>query len=349
MTTRFIVPQYTKGQVSRAGEVVKDIAKIGSQEYDESLEILNNWRSAHAFPLNTFQMNLRRLAKKYDRKYMVAQRLKRTPSIVLKLQRFPKMELSRMQDLGGCRVIVSSVTNVYKIRDTYKGSRIKHVLANEKDYIEKPKESGYRGVHLVFKYRSDKKDTYNGLQIEVQMRTQVQHSWATAVETVGLFTQQSLKSSYGEEKWLRYFQLASSAFAAEEGFPLVPGTPHSRRAIRDELSQLQKELAVYDRLKKFKDATNIIRNDIPTGAHAIYLLRLDLKNDRLEISGFTSAQFDVAAKQYLALEKESIGDLSKDVVLVSVDSVENLTLAYPNYYMDTDAFVANVKEFVRGS
>ncbi len=39
----------------------------------------------------------------------------------------------------------------------------------------------------------------------MQIRTAVQHSWATAVEVVGAFTAQSLKSSQGNEKWLDFF------------------------------------------------------------------------------------------------------------------------------------------------
>lgn len=45
----------------------------------------------------------------------------------------------------------------------------------------------------------------------------MQHAWATAVETLGFFKKQSLKSSSGDAKWLVFFQLASAAFARVEG------------------------------------------------------------------------------------------------------------------------------------
>jgi ppGpp synthetase/RelA/SpoT-type nucleotidyltranferase len=74
------------------------------------------------------------------------------------------------------------------------------------DYILSPKNSGYRSVHLLYKYNSDKKapSIYNGLFIEVKIRSRLQHAWATAVETVVTFLQQALKSSQGEEEWLRF-------------------------------------------------------------------------------------------------------------------------------------------------
>ena len=44
---------------------------------------------------------------------------------------------------------------------------------------------GYRGIHDVYEFlvRSTRRREFsNGLQIEIQYRTHVQHAWATAVE-----------------------------------------------------------------------------------------------------------------------------------------------------------------------
>src|ERR1019366_9744121 len=98
-------------------------------------------------------------------------------------------------------------------------------MLSEDDYVDHPKASGYRSYHLIYRYFSDKKATHNGLKIEVQIRSQLQHAWATAVETVGTFIQQALKSSQGEEDWLRFFALMGSAIAYREHGELVPDTP----------------------------------------------------------------------------------------------------------------------------
>ena len=129
------------------------------------------------------------------------------------------MKLSQMQDLGGCRAVMDNVGAVRRLVGYYqKESGIKHELAKLDDYIAAPQESGYRGVHLVYRYYSDKKPKamYNGLKIEMQLRSQYQHAWATAVETVGAFIGQALKSSMGDKEWRRFFSLMGSSRDAGE-------------------------------------------------------------------------------------------------------------------------------------
>lgn len=129
--------------------------------YLEAYAVMSNWRASHQFPLNTFKINLRERARSIDEHAFVAQRLKRAPSIIAKLSRFPNIRLTQMQDIGGCRAVVSTLADVQALRDALKRSRIKHRLVNEKDYITAPKEDGYRGIHLVYRYVIDRKETYN--------------------------------------------------------------------------------------------------------------------------------------------------------------------------------------------
>jgi len=102
------------------------------------------------------------------------------------------MQLSRMQDIGGVRAVVNSIKEVRALQSEYQDTkRFTHKLARENDYILDPKTDGYRGVHLVYKYnntlaRNGLAAQYKGLAIELQIRTKLQHTWATAVETMGL-------------------------------------------------------------------------------------------------------------------------------------------------------------------
>ncbi|RMG20666.1 MAG: hypothetical protein D6729_02400, partial [Deltaproteobacteria bacterium] len=116
---------------------------------------------------------------------------------------------------------------------------------------------GYRGVHLIYQYHSDRMTTYNGLRIELQIRSLLQHAWATAVETVGIFLQHSLKSSMGPDDWLRFFALSASAFARAEGSPAVPGTPTVQRELRREIKRLMHELGVEENLRTFGQALRV--------------------------------------------------------------------------------------------
>jgi CheY-like chemotaxis protein len=87
-----------------------------------ALDVINNWRSSHNFPLNTFHIGLKKRAKIIDPKAITAQRIKRLASIETKLGRYPTMTLSQMQDIGGCRAIVATATDVSKLCESYAGS-----------------------------------------------------------------------------------------------------------------------------------------------------------------------------------------------------------------------------------
>ena len=159
--TEWAAPSYPRGAVNRAGwllaqnGIAADPLVIG-----HALDVVNDWRSSHSFPLNTFQMTLRKRSSSICGQPIVAQRLKRTPSIIAKLRRFPRMQFSRMQDVGGARAVLTDVAEVDRLRELYRRGRARHALVTEKDYIREPKPSGYRGIHLVYRYRSDHSRRY---------------------------------------------------------------------------------------------------------------------------------------------------------------------------------------------
>lgn len=296
----WIVPRYSKAEVNAAGATLVNDRATG-EELDHALTIINNWRSSHSFPLNTFQVTLRSKASYVDNRALRAQRIKRLSSIALKLLRFPTMKLGQMQDIGGCRAIVSTTTHVRGLRDLYVRSDLKHEMLRQDDYIESPKDSGYRGIHLIYRYHSDRTPTFNGLQIELQLRSRLQHAWATAVETVGTFLKQSLKSSQGSEPWLRFFSLMGSALAMRERAPLIPKTPMTKVELVAELRQKVKELDVFKRLQAYGAALKRLENPGTKGAH-YYLLALKPFDGTVTISGFKSGELERATAEYLKIE-----------------------------------------------
>jgi hypothetical protein len=295
------------------------------------------------------QVTLRRLARRQDANALVAQRIKRLSSISHKLERFPTMKLSQMQDIGGCRAVLASVTKAEAIRDAYGDRsllRHRHHFVREVDYIQEPKASGYRGIHLIFRYQSDRKQTYNGLQIEIQLRSKLQHAWATAVETVGTFLEQALKSSQGSDQWLRFFSLMGSALTIREKRPLVPGTPATEAHLKTELRNVTEELNVQERLTWYGRAVTIFDNASTVPNAFYYLLKLQPKKGTVTVSEFTKAQLDKASAEYLEVERSLADEAGSEAVLVSVESVEALRRAYPNYFLDTKVFLAAVEEAI---
>jgi ppGpp synthetase/RelA/SpoT-type nucleotidyltranferase len=113
--------------------------------------VINDWRTSHALPLNVVYMALKRLGSATDVSAIFSQRIKRLPSVEIKFHRNPKMKLTRMQDLGVCRVVLQEDSLIRELRKRYKESRIiTHELVRDYDYLAEPKPYGYRGAHLIF-------------------------------------------------------------------------------------------------------------------------------------------------------------------------------------------------------
>ncbi len=113
------VLEYSKTKIYRAGELLKN-GNASENDIVNALEVLSNWRVYHAMPLDTFAKVLRERTQKISDQAFVAQRLKRTPSILLKLLNHKTMRLSTMQDIGGLRAILDTTEEVYELLDLYK-------------------------------------------------------------------------------------------------------------------------------------------------------------------------------------------------------------------------------------
>lgn len=173
-------PPCTFNQIDRAGKVFFD----ESRDMDDRADAINliwDWRTAHSYPLNALHMTLRNRAQKVERTALTAQRLKRLPSILRKLGRQTTMQMSQMQDIGGCRAIVSNMKRLEALLAVYADSPLRHDLNRLRDYIHEPKDDGYRSIHCMYRFRGKATSLpWDRLRIEIQMRTKLQHAWATA-------------------------------------------------------------------------------------------------------------------------------------------------------------------------
>jgi ppGpp synthetase/RelA/SpoT-type nucleotidyltranferase len=334
----WVVPEYSTEEVDRAGNVF--IGLSDDDEFDRALSIINNWRASHYFPLNTFATTLRRKAEHFT-KAVVSQRVKRLRAIQHKLQKHTKkpIALSEMQDIGGCRVVLGSVSQVEKFVKEYEHSDLKHKLVRQDNYIAVPKRSGYRGVHLIYNYLSDRKETYNGHKIEIQFRTELQHAWATAVEIVGFFRRELLKSSEGDPVWKQFFKLmaAEIAFAEKSAFG-VPDVPGDRNNLRDQLCRCAEHLGACDYLRVIgKGVEDVVEIDIP-GSH-YFLLELDTSTRKLKITGYRLSARQKATWEYAQIERAILGSEEREAVLVSAKSMADLKRAYINYFLDMRRFI----------
>lgn len=209
----WVSPNFSKSRVNRAGNAIGQ-----GNPTQEDIEVMENWRASHAYILNTFQATLRNRTR--GSSAAVGTRLKRRATIENKVRRFPEMQLARMHDIAGCRIIFETVEELIDFRKSLHNARFNHKRRgadNEErwNYLVHPKSDGYRGIHEVYEYdvRSEGGKTWNGLNVEIQFRTFVQHSWSTAVEVAGLLTLNKPKFGQGSAELISQFKIASELIA----------------------------------------------------------------------------------------------------------------------------------------
>ncbi len=111
----------------------------------------------------------------------VTGRVKTPASILEKCKRlnvsFHEIE-EKIQDIGGIRITCKYLNDVYTIFDLLKSRRDIEIV-QIKDYIEAPKPSGYRSLHVITKYIVETIEGAKAIYLEFQIRTLSMHLWAT--------------------------------------------------------------------------------------------------------------------------------------------------------------------------
>lgn len=206
---------FSKGEVNRAGNLLA--GREGALEDAEDIahwrhaqDVAQHFRACHSYPLDKVAMGVRQMVatETGGDPRSIGQRLKRFPQMVHKLRRHPKMALARMQDIGGCRALLSDHDELRRVaRRLRRQWRIPDNRVS--DYITEPQPvTGYRSVHLITER--------DGRQIEVQLRTEGQQAWAMSIEQVAGTTGWPLKDGEGPDDVLRYFRTAAALIAAQE-------------------------------------------------------------------------------------------------------------------------------------
>ena len=168
----------------------------------------------------------------------------------------------------------------------------------------------------------------------MQIRSRLQHAWATAVEAVGMVRREDLKAGEGDPDWLRLFTLMSSEFAELEDSPVVSGT-EDRYARIQEIKALDYKLGAARFLDGINSAIRATEYLLPSHSH--FLIQYDWKQNTVAVKGFSSA---ITGSQQYTVEENDHRD--RNSVLVEVDKAENLREAYPNYFLDVSAFAESV-------
>lgn len=179
------------------------------EQFDNAIKTIQTYRTTFSTPLIKVNNGLRSFVRTLKIEAEVSQRLKRLSTIIEKLTtRETGLDLSRMRDIGGCRVVLEndSVENLYKIlhkMETRWGKSIIRVI----DYVNNPRSSGYRAIHVEVE-RDER-------TIEVQLRTKTMHEWAQTSEFFSYIFQKNYKQD-GTSIIQNYMFLLSKYFQYEE-------------------------------------------------------------------------------------------------------------------------------------
>ncbi|MGJ9455640.1 RelA/SpoT domain-containing protein [Actinotignum sp. GS-2025e] len=345
------------GEVSTMDPVTRSAAKkasnlLGSEDEKEAAAaraIIQQWRKQHLEPtwgvFDSARMVCRSLSGA-----LATFRLKRMESIESKILRPGKnYDAGAMDDIGGCRIILPGMNELNAARelitDAISVRKVKDYV-----YVDAP-PSGYRSIHVLT--QNEGKEKGLSYRVEVQLRTELQHAWATAIEAASNVYGENYKDpapraiSENGVKRLEFFRLVSAGFALSEGVLLDHGVPQSIEEIREKLRESSVSKDIVDDLELVTD--DVVQLTEGHQGPGLYLLVFEREKQEVAVQHFDEDDPRKAFEAYNDLEEKnsSARDTAAnlpDGVLVYSDNPERLPLAYPNYSSNVNVFLKRYRE-----
>lgn len=316
---------YTGGDIKRLGERLRECK--GKHISDEDLDLLQAHRLSFTEPLFKIFKELTQYKSSVQRSAIIAFRLKRITTIIDKVIRKPEMQLNRMWDVAGIRIIFGDETSARKmvnvILENYE------VRGKIRDYFEDPKKIGYQAYHIYIT------EPISGKVVEVQIRTKDTHNWATLVEITDVLYNTRLKEEGYENNVTlgRFHQLVSSKKELEP----------------DEANFLYKTLDKYDFITKlaetFRKNSSVVKKQWQNVHHKDKYFLIELSSESVpKLSSYND--YEKAESDYFKAYKKDEGAL---IVLTSIPKAtfEQISVAYANYILSYHKFIKDVQEILK--
>ena len=163
------------------------------EPFEDSLESLRQdyaqMRGVYAAAIREINARLETLNNEFSYRnrhnpiHHIESRVKSMPSIIKKLRTIgAPISMSsakkHLHDIAGVRVVCRYVDDIYRIADLLQRQRDVEFV-HRRDYIENPKESGYRSLHLVIRIPVFLSSHTELVPVEVQIRTIAMDFWAS--------------------------------------------------------------------------------------------------------------------------------------------------------------------------
>lgn len=335
--------RFSRHQLDKAGQ-----ALIGTDPFlrKEALPVIQQWREDYFHVLQELNKQLLSFFHDHKVKFSISSmRIKRMTSIEAKLRNNVSKgtKLGGLQDIGGIRFVfdtIGQLDEVTKLLDDFVPESFD--LVRSYDYVEHPKESGYRSIHYVYKYH-DEDPVYDGLSIELQIRTKIQHAWAMAVETASLISQTSLKADLKDgSEWRGFFKLVSALFAKDEQKPVYKDfADYGNERFCAEYFQYEQH-RLTDQLKALRVNASFDFRKIRDG---YCVLTIDFVNKIVHALTFSRQQEKEATDLFSQIERTINRD--EAALMVGIEDMESIKEAYPSYFLDTKKFLQFLADFER--
>lgn len=156
---------------------------------EEELKKLDNVMIKYISALKVLETQLEiinddfKYIKKYNPIEHIKTRIKSADSIINKLYKDNlDFNLDNVEefinDIVGVRIICAFESDVYELIEIIRNSNIINVI-NEKDFISKPKKTGYRSYHLIVEVPVELINEKVMVKAEIQIRTLAMDLWAS--------------------------------------------------------------------------------------------------------------------------------------------------------------------------
>lgn len=156
-------------------------------------------------------------------------RVKPVPSIIEKAyeREIPLEQIEQeMQDIAGLRVVCQFVEDIYAIVDLIRTRKDLKIM-EEKDYIKKNKDSGYRSYHMIIEYPVETIHGVKYIITEIQIRTLAMNFWATNEHSLNYKYEGRIPS----EVKTRLKRAAEAAFRLDEEMSKIRSEVHEAQRV----------------------------------------------------------------------------------------------------------------------
>lgn len=144
-----------------------------------------------------------KILHKYNPIEHVSSRIKSKESINKKLKKKglePNFEnlIKTINDVAGLRIICSFIPDIYTIVEMIENMQDITVL-KKKDYVSKPKESGYSSYHLIVSVPVSLSVGTIDVKVEIQIRTMAMDFWASLEHKINYKYEKDIPKSIKKE------------------------------------------------------------------------------------------------------------------------------------------------------